>query len=109
MTVRRWIILLYLVVGTYFLAHTVNAVIANALHMPPDVLRGSVSSPPDDVATVPPSKLAEQIRLRGIFPVPPDPTVTVSVRNSVAAPIPGALNLASKLRLLGVVMGEHSG
>jgi len=109
MTVRRWIILFYLVVGTYFLAHAVNAMIANALRMPPDILSGSVSSPLDDVATVPPSKLAEQIRLRGIFPVPPDPTVQDSVGNSLVAPIPGSLNLASRLRLIGVVMGEQSG
>lgn len=109
MTVRRWIILLYLVVGTYFLAHAVNAVIANALYLPPDIWRGSVSPPPDDVVTVPPSKLAEQIRLRGIFPVPSDPTVSDSVGNSVVAPIRGSLNLASKLKLIGVVMGEQRG
>src|SRR5215510_9045990 len=109
MTVRRWIILFYVVVGSYFLAHAVNAVIANALHMPPDVLRGSVSSPPEEVAAVPPSKLAEQIRLRGIFPVPSDPTGPDSVGNSVLGPIPGSLNLATKLRLIGVVMGEQRG
>jgi general secretion pathway protein C len=109
MTVRRWIILFYLVGGTFFLAHAVNAVIANALHMPPDLLRGSVSSPSGEFASVPPSELAEQIRLRAIFPLPPDPIGPGSVGNSPLAPIRSSLNLATKLRLIGVVMGEHGG
>lgn len=109
MTVRRWIILFYLVGGMFFLAHAVNAVIANALHAPPDLLRGSVSPPVEEFVTVPPSELADQIRSRAIFPLPPEPIVSGSVGNSLVVPTRAPLNLATKLRLIGVVMGEHGG
>ena len=109
MTIRRWIILFYLVCGTFFLAHAVNAVIANALHVPPDLLHSSISLPSESVATAPPLQLAEQIRLRGIFPLPPPPIESSSGGNTPQAPIRASLNLAAKLRLLGVVMGEYGG
>jgi len=109
MTARRWIILFYLVCGTFFLAHAVNAVIANALHVPPELLHSPVSPPSEAVATAPPLELAEQIRLRGIFPLPPPATEPGSGGNAQLAPIRGSLNLAAKLRLIGVVMGEHGG
>lgn len=109
MTVRRWIILFYLVCGTFFLAHAVNAVIANALHLSPELLRGPTSPTSDEAGGVSPSVLAEQIRLRGLFPLPPDPMGQGSGGNTVLAPVRAALNLAAKLRLIGVVMGEHGG
>lgn len=109
MTARRWIILFYLVCGTFFLAHAVNAVIANALHVPPELLHIPASPSSEAVATTPPLELAEQIRLRGIFPLPPPPTESGSAGNAQPAPIRGSLNLAAKLRLIGVVMGDHGG
>jgi general secretion pathway protein C len=110
MTPRRGIILLYLVGGTFFLAHAVNAVIANALHVSPDLLRGPASPTTEMVTTVPPSALAEQIRLRGLFPLPPDPIGQGDGGgNAGLTPIRASLNLAAKLRLIGVVMGEHGG
>jgi len=109
MTIRRGIILFYLVCGTFFLAHAVNAVIANALYMPPDLLRGPISPRSEEVATARPSELAEQIRIRGIFPLPPAPPGPGSDGNSPQPPTRGSLNLAAKLRLIGVVMGEHGG
>jgi general secretion pathway protein C len=109
MTIRRWIILFYLVCGTFFVSHAVNAVIANALHMPPDLLRGPMSPSSEEVATARPLELAEQIRVRGIFPLPPDLPGPGSGGNSLLPPTRGSLNLATKLRLMGVVMGEHGG
>lgn len=109
MTIRRGIILFYLICGTFFLAHAVNAVIASALHVPPELLHRPVFLPPETVTAAPPSELAEQIRLRGIFPLPPPPTEPSSGGNTPLAPIRGSLNLAAKLRLIGVVMGERGG
>jgi general secretion pathway protein C len=109
MTIRRWILLFYLVCGTFFLAHAVNAVIANALHAPPDLLRGPISPSSEEVATTRPLELAEQIRVRGIFPLPPPLPGPGSGGNSLQPPTRGSLNLATKLRLIGVVMGEHGG
>lgn len=109
MTLRRGIILFYLVGGTFFLAHAVNAVIANALHMPLDLLRAPAVHSSEETAAVSPLALAEQIRLRGIFPLPPDPIGQGSGGTSDLAPVRFSLNLAAKLRLIGVVMGEQAG
>lgn len=109
MTPRRGIILFYLVCGTFFLAHTVNAVIANALHVSPELLHRPASPTTEEVTTVPPSALAEQIRSRGLFPLPPEPIGQGFGGSPSLAPIRGSLNLAAKLRLIGVVMGEHGG
>lgn len=109
MTLRRGIILVYLVCGTFLLAHAVNAVIANALHVPPELLRAPASASPEGIAAVSPLALAEQIRLRGVFPLPPDPIGQGSGDNSSVEPVRGSLNLAAKLRLIGVVMGDSGG
>ncbi|HEY7531275.1 MAG TPA: hypothetical protein VH681_00675 [Nitrospiraceae bacterium] len=110
MTVRRGIILVYLACGTFLVAHALSAVLANALHVSPELLRGPVSSSREEGVAISPTTLAEQIRLRGIFPLPPDPVAqTPEGRASASAPVRGALNLASKLRLLGVVMGDRGG
>ncbi len=109
MTLRRGIILVYIVCGTFLLAHAVNAVIANALHVPTELLRAPASPSSDRTAAVSPAALAEQIRLRGIFPLPPDPIGQGSGDTASLAPVRGSLNLAAKLRLIGVVMGEYGG
>jgi general secretion pathway protein C len=109
MTPRRGIILFYLVCGTFFLAHAVNAVIANALHVSPELLRSPTSPATEEVNAVSPSALAEQIRLRGLFPLPPDPIGAGSGGNAGLVPVRAPLNLAAKLRLIGVVMGEQAG
>ena len=111
MTARRAIILVFLLGVTFLIAHTINAVIAEALFIPPGVaLPRTVDQ--DASAIRSPSALAEQVRMSGLFPLPQD---------AVNVPEPGApgsiggiptrqpLNLASKLKLLGVVMGDRGG
>jgi general secretion pathway protein C len=109
MSLRRTFIVLYLMGATFLIAHTINAVVAEALLAPSGV------TPPQAVATLDPSiarspaSLADHVRTSGLFPVPQD---------AVAVGTPGAatpgfsrqpLNLASKLKLLGVVIGERGG
>jgi len=52
--------------------------------------------------------MIEHIRTSGLFPLPPDP-LGMSTAGAVAPPSRAPLNLASKLKLLGVVIGDHDG
>jgi general secretion pathway protein C len=89
-------------------AHIVNAVIAEALSVSGGLIRPTLDSDREtDVnATLP--VLVERIRTSGLFPLPPDP-LGMSSAGSGAAPSRAPLNLASKLKLLGVVIGDHEG
>jgi general secretion pathway protein C len=111
MTFRRAIILVFMLGVTFLIAHTINAVIAEALFLPSGVaLPRAVDQ--DSSATQSPSALAEHVRMSGLFPLPPDP---VNVAEGVMSGGPGnapmrqPLNLASKLKLLGVVVGDRGG
>jgi general secretion pathway protein C len=66
----------------------------------------------DTSATRSPSALAEQVRMSGLFPLPPDPVNVAEA--GVSGSIGGIsmrqpLNLASKLKLIGVVVGDRGG
>jgi general secretion pathway protein C len=114
MTSRRAIILVFLLGVTFLIAHTINAVIAEALFMPSGVAVPQAVDR-DSSATRSATALAEQVRMSGLFPLPPDPVGVASVGgmpvvmggNAVALQQP--LNLASKLKLLGIAMGERGG
>jgi len=111
MTSRRAIILIVVLGVTFLIAHTINAVIAEALFLPSGVSapRGAEH---DAYATRSPSALAEQVRMSGLFPLPPEP-----VNVSPGVGMPGAtgghvrqpLNLASKVKLIGFVVGDRGG
>lgn len=111
MTYRRTLILFFVLGVTFLIAHTINAVIAEALFVPSGVALPRIIDQ-DHTATRSPSVLAEQVRLSGLFPVPAD---AVEVMGGTAMPgVPGAplrqvLNLASKIKVLGVVMGDRGG
>jgi general secretion pathway protein C len=89
-------------------AHIINAVIAEALSVPVGLVRPSPASDreADVTATLP--VLVERIRTSGLFPLPPDP-LGMSTAGSDAPPSRAPLNLASKLKLLGVVIGDREG
>jgi general secretion pathway protein C len=108
MNLRRGIILAYVMCGTFLVAHIINAVIAEALSVSAGLIRPSPASDREtDVnATLP--VLVARIRTSGLFPLPPDP-LGMSAAGSGAPPSRAPLNLASKLKLLGVVIGDHEG
>jgi general secretion pathway protein C len=108
MNIRRGIIFAYVMCGTFLVAHIVNAVIAEALSVSGGLVRPSLDSDREtDVnATLP--VLVERIRTSGLFPLPPDP-LGMSTAGPGAPPSRAPLNLASKLKLLGVVIGDHEG
>lgn len=108
MTIRRGIIFAFVVCGTFLVAHIINAVIAEALSVPAGLARPLPHSDreADGNASLP--VLIERIRTSGLFPLPPDP-LGMSIVESSMQPAKAPLNLSSKLKLLGVVIGDHEG
>jgi len=108
MNMRRGIIFAYIMCGTFLVAHIINAVIAEALSVPVRLVRPSPGSDREAEvrATVP--AMIEHIRTSGLFPPLPDP-LGMSNAGPGAPPSLAPLNLASKLKLLGVVIGDHDG
>ena len=108
MNIRRGIIFAYVICGTFLVAHIINAVIAEALSVPGGLVRPVPASDREaDVSTTLPV-LVERIRASGLFPLPTDP-LGIGIVGSSAPPVRAPLNLASKLKLLGVVIGDHEG
>ena len=107
LNIRRGVIFAYIICGTFLVAHIINAVIAEALSVPGGLARLSPPSHQEAEVKVSVPALVEQIRTSGIIPLPPDPLDTDT---GMAAPPPRVpLNLASKLTLLGVVIGDRGG
>jgi general secretion pathway protein C len=105
---RRGIIFAYVMCCAFLVAHIVNAVIAEALSVPASLAGPSPASDRDnDIHTALPV-LLERIRTSGVFPLPPDP-LGIGAAGSSAVPARAPLNLASKLKLLGVVIGDREG
>jgi general secretion pathway protein C len=94
--------------GTFLVAHIVNAVIAEALSVSGGLVRPSLDSNRETDVNASLPVLVERIRTSGLFPLPPDP-LGMSTAGSGAPPSRAPLNLASKLKLLGVVIGDHEG
>jgi general secretion pathway protein C len=108
MNMRRGIIFAYVMCGAFLVAHIINAVIAEALSVPVGLVRPSPASDQEaGVSAILPG-LVERIRTSGLFPLPPDP-LSMSTAGADKPPSRAPLNLASKLKLLGVVIGDHEG
>ena len=109
MTIRRGIIFAFVVCGTFLIAHIINAVIAEALSVPAGLTRPLPHSnrEADENASLP--VLIERIRTSGLFPLPPDPLGGASIAESSMQQARAPLNLSSKLKLLGVVVGDREG
>src|SRR5918995_838921 len=110
-TSRRVLILVFILGVTFLIAHTINAVIAEALYVPSGVaLPRAVDQ--DSAASHSPAALAEQVRMSGLFPLPAAPVAAVGGTISggpAGVPMRQALNLASKIKVLGVVVGDRDG
>ena len=100
--------LAYVLCATFFVAHIINGVIAEALSVPVGPVRPLQVSDRETETSPSLPVLVEHIRTSGLFPLPPDP-LGMSTGGSAAASSRAPLNLASKLTLLGVVLGDHGG
>jgi general secretion pathway protein C len=108
MNMRRGIILAFVMCTAFLVAHIINAVIAEALSVPAGLVRPSSASDREAEVRASVPAMVEHIRASGLFPLPPDP-LGISTAGSSAPPAHAPLNLASKLKLLGVVIGDHEG
>jgi general secretion pathway protein C len=108
MTIRRGIILVFVMGGTFLVAHIINAVIAEALSVPVRLVQPSPTSDREAEVRASMPAMVERIRTSGLFPLPPDP-LAMSTVGAGAPTSRAALNLASKLKLLGVVIGDRGG
>ena len=108
MSLRRTVIAAILLGSTFLIAHTINAVVAEALLVPSGIPVASTSVTANTDGNRSASALAEQVRLSGLFPLPPDP-VGATAGGAPTGFSRQPLNLASKMRLLGVVIGERGG
>ena len=111
MNIRRTIIFAYVICATFLVAHIINAVIAEALSVPAGLVRPLPASDQATETSASVSALVEHVRTSGLFPLPLDPLNKVSAGGPGSATMPSGapLNLASKLTLLGVVMGDLGG
>ncbi len=108
MTIRRSIIFAYILCSTFLVAHIINAVVAEALSVPAGMVRPSPGSDREAEVRASMPAMVEHIRTSGLFPLPPAP-IDITAAGSSAPPPRAPLNLASKLKLLGVVIGAHEG
>jgi len=108
MNMRRGIIFAFVICGTFLVAHIVNALIAEALSVSVGPVQPSPASDRETDVSAALPVLVERIRTSGLFPLPPDP-LGMSTAGSGAPPSRAPLNLASKLKLLGVVIGDREG
>jgi general secretion pathway protein C len=110
---RRTILFVSLVISAFLIAHSINAFVADALSIIPTrpaEFNSANSALPASYAS---SQSAEDIRSSGLFVLPP-PTQTAPGGSATAgratgAPVRASLGLTSKIRLLGVVMGDRNG
>jgi general secretion pathway protein C len=107
MTMRRGIIFAFILGATFLVAHIVNAVIAEALSVPAGLVRPLPASDREGDVHANLPALVERIRTSGLFPLPVDPLGMSTA--GTTAPSRAPLNLASKLKVLGVVIGDHEG
>ncbi|RPH82043.1 MAG: hypothetical protein EHM80_00385 [Nitrospiraceae bacterium] len=109
MTIRRSIIFAYILCSTFLVAHIINAVIAEALSIPGGLVRPLPDHDRETEVRASVPAMVEYIRKSGLFPLPPDPVGMSTAGFGAPPPTLVPLNLASKLKLLGVVIGAHEG
>lgn len=103
-------ILLYLLIATFFVAHSINAFVAQSLMpgpsdavTPPALMNSAIAS--EETST----QLVEQITHSGLFQLPAPASSGGSADAVQAKPVKPPLNVAQKLRLLGTVLDGHGG
>ncbi|MDH5669491.1 MAG: hypothetical protein OEY86_15945 [Nitrospira sp.] len=102
------------------LAHSINAFVADALTVAPELLisaQDTDSSGSPQPVSYSPAHYAEDVRRSGLFVLPPpsqesrEPGGSAGAPNhgKPGAPVRASLGAAAKIRLIGVVMGDQQG
>ena len=97
-----------IVLGGLLVAHSINAFVADALYVVPNTQAGSDDRGSIRPVALSPAQYMEDIRASGLFALPAIPQS--SSHEDPGAPVARAsIGAASKIRLIGVVMGERQG
>lgn len=105
---------LFVAAGAFLVAHIVNAFIAQTLYLSPRDLGRPSSLDKAATGFFSPSLLADRIKNSGLFPLPAAPTGPGAGADpyappGVVSPLATPLALATKIKLLGVVLGGPQG
>ena len=105
---KQVVIGVYLLLGAFLLAHTVNAFVADALRPPSMQVSEIAPIDPSETQAPSPRNLADAIVAGGLFPLPPgwDHSLTSRQATEPAAP---PLDVAKKVSLIGTVFGQQGG
>ena len=98
----------YLALGTFLLAHTVNAFVADALRPPPIQVSALASIIPSETQAESSRALADAIVASGLFPLPPGASGSLA-SGQAAEPVIAPLEVAKKVALIGTVFGPQGG
>ena len=106
---RNGLIVFFILGTTFFIAHTINAVVAEALFSPisSNSVSASIIGPSQPTQSA--SALAEQVKMSGLFPLPQVAVGPMGGGQDFAGSSHQPLNLATKLKLMGVVVGDRGG
>lgn len=103
-TVRRCVILLYLLIATFFVAHSINAFVAHSLTaMPSDAVTSPGTTDSAIASRETPTQLVDQITHSGLFQLPVQASAGPA-GDVQAKPARPPLNIGLKLRLLGTML-----
>lgn len=112
---RRLALAGLLAVSAFLIAHSLNALIADALTVPPDRVLASPGGPPALLASFSPKQAADDIRASGLFLLPSAPQGSASrggtagAAGAGGAAVRASIGAAAKIRLIGVVFNDRRG
>lgn len=105
---RRLVIVLYILVATLLLAHSINAFVEYELTvMPESGSNTAVRTEPASSTAANSNQLVEQIKTSGLFPLPAQSSLLSSADGAPIVPPQPPLNVAKKLRLLGTIVSDR--
>ncbi|MBX9658649.1 MAG: PDZ domain-containing protein [Nitrospiraceae bacterium] len=103
-TIRRCVMLLYLLIATFFVAHSINAFVAHSLTaMPSDAVTSPGTTDSAIASRETPTQLVDQITHSGLFQLPVQASAGPA-GDVQAKPARPPLNIGLKLRLLGTML-----
>jgi general secretion pathway protein C len=107
--VRRISVFVCLVVSGFLGAHSINAFVADALYLAPEDSTQSGSEGSAHPVSFAQTRYADDIRSSGLFLLPAAPQGGTAPGGPAGAPVRASLGAASKIRLIGIVMGDRQG
>ncbi len=106
---RRIGILACIIVSGLLVAHSINAFVADALNVVPEPPAGAGIHESALPVSYSPAQYAEDVRSSGLFSLPAPPQESRNLSGSIGEAVRASLGAASKIRLIGIVMGDRRG